>query len=96
MKSFYIENNIELGIDEAGRGCLLGPVCIGSVIMGDICADANTIISFNVNSSGNIVLTMPMTDFPSNDFELLPSNQSLFSGNNCTNLWYEFTLFAAG
>ena len=67
-----------------------------SVIMGDICADANTIISFNVNSSGNIVLTMPMTDFPSNDFELLPSNQSLFSGNNCTNLWYEFTLFAAG
>jgi ribonuclease HII len=36
MKSFYIENNIELGIDEAGRGCLLGPVCVGSVIMGDI------------------------------------------------------------
>lgn len=36
MKSFYIENNIELGIDEAGRGCLLGPVCIGSVIMGNI------------------------------------------------------------
>ena len=62
-----------------------------SVIMGDICADANTIISFNVNSSGNIVLTMPMTDFPSNDFELLPSNQSLFSGNNCTNLWRVYT-----
>ncbi len=36
MKSFYIENNIELGIDEAGRGCLLGPVSVGSVIMGNI------------------------------------------------------------
>ena len=36
MKSFYIENDIELGIDEAGRGCLLGPLCVGSVIMGNI------------------------------------------------------------
>ena len=36
MKYFYIENDIELGIDEAGRGCLIGPVCIGSVIMGNI------------------------------------------------------------
>ena len=35
MKSFYVENDIELGIDEAGRGCLIGPVCIGSVIMGN-------------------------------------------------------------
>ena len=36
MKSFYIENDIELGIDEAGRGCLLGPLCVGAVIMGNI------------------------------------------------------------
>jgi ribonuclease HII len=36
MKSFYLENDIELGIDEAGRGCLLGPLCVGSVIMGNI------------------------------------------------------------
>ena len=36
MKSFYIENDIELGTDEAGRGCLLGPLCVGAVIMGNI------------------------------------------------------------
>ena len=36
MKRFYLDNDIELGIDEAGRGCLLGPLCTGSVIMGNI------------------------------------------------------------
>jgi len=36
MKRFYKENNIEIGIDEAGRGCLIGPVCISGVILGDI------------------------------------------------------------
>ena len=36
MKRFYQENTIELGIDEAGRGCLLGPLCVGAVIMGNI------------------------------------------------------------
>ena len=35
LKQFYEKNKIELGIDEAGRGCLFGPVCIGSVILGD-------------------------------------------------------------
>ena len=29
MKSFYIENDIELGIDEAGRGSSYWSVCIG-------------------------------------------------------------------
>jgi ribonuclease HII len=36
MNQFYQENNLEVGLDEAGRGCLLGPVCIGAVIMNDI------------------------------------------------------------
>jgi len=36
LKQFYEKNKIELGLDEAGRGCLFGPVCIGSVILGDI------------------------------------------------------------
>ena len=36
MKRFYLDNDIELGIDEAGRGCLLGPLCTGSVIMGNM------------------------------------------------------------
>lgn len=32
LKSFFKENQIELGIDESGRGCLAGPVFIGGVI----------------------------------------------------------------
>ena len=36
MKQFYEENSLELGIDEAGRGCLMGPVVIASVILGDL------------------------------------------------------------
>ena len=32
MKQFYEQNKIEVGIDEAGRGCLFGPVCIAAVI----------------------------------------------------------------
>ena len=36
MKQFYQQNKIELGLDEAGRGALIGPVCVGAVILGDI------------------------------------------------------------
>ena len=36
MNQFYEENKLEVGLDEAGRGCLLGPVCIGAVIMNNI------------------------------------------------------------
>ena len=36
MNQYYEHNKIEVGIDEAGRGCLLGPVCIGAVILNDI------------------------------------------------------------
>ena len=30
------KDNIEVGIDEAGRGCLFGPVCVAAVILNDI------------------------------------------------------------
>jgi ribonuclease HII len=33
MKKYYTENKIEVGIDEAGRGCLAGPVFTGAVIL---------------------------------------------------------------
>jgi len=36
LEPFFQENKIELGIDEAGRGCLIGPVCVAAVILGDI------------------------------------------------------------
>jgi len=36
MNQYYQENKIEIGIDEAGRGCLIGPVCVSGVILGDI------------------------------------------------------------
>ena len=33
LKQFYEKDKIEVGIDEAGRGCLLGPVCVAAVIL---------------------------------------------------------------
>lgn len=33
LKSFYNENFIEAGLDEAGRGCLAGPVVAAAVIL---------------------------------------------------------------
>lgn len=33
LKQFYEKDKIEIGIDEAGRGCLLGPVCVAAVIL---------------------------------------------------------------
>tara|TARA_B100001123_G_C14952499_1_gene884299 strand:+ start:147 stop:773 length:627 start_codon:yes stop_codon:yes gene_type:complete len=32
LKQFYEQNKIEVGLDEAGRGCLFGPVCVAGVI----------------------------------------------------------------
>ena len=31
LRKYHTENLKEVGIDEAGRGCLFGPVCIASV-----------------------------------------------------------------
>lgn len=33
LLSYYKENTIEAGCDEAGRGCLAGPVCAAAVIL---------------------------------------------------------------
>jgi len=33
LKSFYKEGNVECGCDEAGRGCLAGPVVAAAVIL---------------------------------------------------------------
>ena len=32
LEQFYEKDKIEVGIDEAGRGCLFGPVCVAAVI----------------------------------------------------------------
>ena len=32
LEQFYEQNKIEVGLDEAGRGCLFGPVCVAGVI----------------------------------------------------------------
>ena len=32
LKQFYEIDKIEVGLDEAGRGCLFGPVCVAGVI----------------------------------------------------------------
>lgn len=31
LKQYCKKENIEVGIDEAGRGCLFGPVCVAAV-----------------------------------------------------------------
>ncbi len=33
LKQFYVENQLEAGCDEAGRGCLAGPVVAAAVIL---------------------------------------------------------------
>ena len=33
LKPYYQKDKLELGLDEAGRGCLLGPVCVAAVIL---------------------------------------------------------------
>ena len=33
LKSFYNETLVEAGLDEAGRGCLAGPVVAAAVIL---------------------------------------------------------------
>lgn len=35
MQQYYKQNNLEIGLDEAGRGCLLGPVFTAGVILND-------------------------------------------------------------
>lgn len=32
LQQYANEHKIEVGVDEAGRGCLFGPVCVGAVI----------------------------------------------------------------
>jgi len=36
MKQYYEEGKLEIGLDEAGRGCLLGPVFTAGVILNDL------------------------------------------------------------
>ena len=44
LEQFYEENKIELGLDEAGRGCLFGPVCVAGVIWLDEDPDSSMVI----------------------------------------------------
>ena len=32
LKQYLNKDHIEVGIDEAGRGCLFGPVCVAAVV----------------------------------------------------------------
>lgn len=36
MEQYYKQGELEIGLDEAGRGCLMGPVFTAGVIMNDI------------------------------------------------------------
>ena len=44
LKPYYEEDKLEVGIDEAGRGCLFGPVCVASVIWNPEIDDSSVVI----------------------------------------------------
>lgn len=44
LKQFHEINQREVGLDEAGRGCLLGPVCVGGVVWLDKDPDQDIIL----------------------------------------------------
>ena len=36
LQQYYEKDKLELGVDEVGRGCLLGPIVVAGVIWTDI------------------------------------------------------------
>ena len=40
LEPFMKEGNVEVGLDEAGRGCLMGPVCVAGVILDPKCTES--------------------------------------------------------
>tara|TARA_B100000902_G_scaffold366371_1_gene388093 strand:- start:384 stop:1013 length:630 start_codon:yes stop_codon:yes gene_type:complete len=44
LQQFHKENQDEVGLDEAGRGCLFGPVCVAGVIWPDKDPDETIIL----------------------------------------------------
>ena len=44
LKQYHTKDNIEVGIDEAGRGCLFGPVCVAAVVWLDDDPDPDIVL----------------------------------------------------
>ena len=44
LKQYKNKGDIEVGLDEAGRGCLFGPVCIAGVIWPKVDPDPDIVI----------------------------------------------------
>ena len=44
MKQYHTKDKLEIGIDEAGRGSLFGPVCVAAVIWPDEEPDITKVI----------------------------------------------------
>jgi len=40
LEPFMTEGKVEVGLDEAGRGCLMGPVCVAGVILDPNCTES--------------------------------------------------------
>jgi len=75
LKQCFQENELEVGIDEAGRGCLFGPVCVAGVIWVDIdpdptieikdskkCSDKHKKICYDYITSESISYSIKMID----------------------------------
>ena len=54
MQKFYSEDKIEVGIDEAGRGCLAGPVFTGAVILPKDFEDEDEDLIYQIRDSKKV------------------------------------------
>ena len=58
LKQYKNEGDIEVGLDEAGRGCLFGPVCIAGVIWPDVILTQILLLKIQKNVQKNIVINV--------------------------------------
>ena len=55
MQQYYKQNNLEIGLDEAGRGCLLGPVFTAGVILNDIKSNWKSLNNYSNGKAAAVI-----------------------------------------
>ena len=55
LKQYNNEEGVEVGLDEAGRGCLFGPVCVAGVIWPKEDPDPSIVIKDSKKLKGMII-----------------------------------------
>ena len=62
LKPYYEQDKLEVGIDEAGRGCLFGPVCVAGVIWNHEIDDSSVVIKDSKKLSENLERQILISD----------------------------------